>query len=1650
MHIEDIQLKQGDAYLSNPNLKRANTSIQWTEEQIIEFLKCKKNPVYFAKNYIKIVNVDDGLISFNLWPFQEKLVSNFHKNRFNICKMPRQVGKALALDTPIPTKNGWTTIGKIQIGDKILSPSGNEVSVTFKTETMINHQCYKIYFDNGEEIIADTDHLWEVNNSQWKTGKRVINTSEIYLKYSNKKTRTFYIESAKPIIADDKVLPVKPYLLGIWLGGNNSLIESECPKLDEELKKINIIKDKHIPQIYLRSSVEQRLELLRGLMDSNGKITKTKSFEFCEKNYDFIHQFVELLSSLGIKSKISKKIINNDCSYNVRFITEEIVFNLQRKLKTINFDIKELKHHKRHYIKKIEKVESVPVACIQVDSEDHLFLCGKTFIPTHNTTTVISYLLHYVVFNDNVNIGILANKASTSREILSRLQLSYENLPKWMQQGIISWNKGSLELENGSKIIAASTSASAVRGMSFNIIFLDEFAFVPNHIADDFFASVYPTISSGKKTKVIVVSCVTDDSFILTPKGIYEMSEFVNYEKPENPVIGYEVENYQVYGHNGVKNGNILVNSGFHDTKIISSSSSSIECSLRHPWFVCDNGKYDWKKTSELTGKEYIAIEYGHDVWDDNDELPQIDLTKYINTIPLEKINSRFAYLLGLFISKGSLKYNSNGEKIFRDIAITCDYDICGVFKELGLTYTCNDNRNYTFSSEFVCDILQELGFDLSKKDHEKEIPKRLFRMSRENIIHMIRGIIGDNDSNKNKETINIDLSSKKLIFQIRAILNNFGILSTYNTSSLQHGIELNESMSEKYYELIGFSLERRHLNDSYPDDIIPYSKDIILSLEKTHLNDYRKILQSITLVDDCKNNHHFSRKFLLKNELFFRSLNNPIINELFEYVSDKIKWEPIVNIEDHKNKVYDFSLKETGDKWCHSVLFNNILGSNTPKGMNHFYRMWHDAERGKNQFVATEVHWTEVPGRDQKWKEETIANTSEEQFRAEHLCEFLGSVGTLISPSKLKCLTYEDPEKRSEKGLDVYKNPEKESDYLITVDVARGIGNDYSAFIVFDITKFPYKIVAKYKNNEIKPMLFPSIVEKIAKAYNHAWVLAEVNDIGEQVANILHFDLEYDNILMCSMKGRAGQIVGSGFSGRKSQMGVRMTSAVKKLGCSNLKLLIEDDKLLINDYDIISELTTFIQKHNSFEAEEGCNDDLAMCLHKNTKVVTENGIKTIKWIVDKKYSGKVLSIDSNNKFTWSNVIGHSSRLNKNKKWINIQGKSRNVLTCTSDHKIAYIEDIFNPEIKYTEAENMLGKYNVILPENGFHKSNPLFNETQISALVGTLLGNSLLTKSGKLVCAHEKSKENYANHKRNLFNSKLRIQNKNNKITFWIDGFANEHTRFFRDQLYQSGKKSIKNILNFIDEISLSYWYMDSGNVIDDSLMLCADNFTYEDNELLVDMLKKKFNIESDIVKIINTNLKTKKVSEKYRITINSENSDKFFKLVSPYLIDSMRYKLPEKYHSIEIKKLNTKCLDFGSEKITKILDKNITGFESRLYDITVENTHNFIADGMIVHNCLVIFAWLVAQSYFKEMTDNDVRKRIYEENKNEIEQDMSPFGFIADGLEEFTTPTIEMNTGDTWILADKKNNNQTLEVWNLDEYGDVSSEWSYMWDYT
>mgnify|MGYP003112495556 FL=1 len=266
-----------------------------------------------------------------------------------------------------------------------------------------------------------------------------------------------------------------------------------------------------------------------------------------------------------------------------------------------------------------------------------------------------------------------------------------------------------------------------------------------------------------------------------------------------------------------------------------------------------------------------------------------------------------------------------------------------------------------------------------------------------------------------------------------------------------------------------------------------------------------------------------------------------------------------------------------------------------TPKGMNHFYKMWVEAEEERSNFIPLAVNWWETPGRDEDWKLQQIANTSEESFDQEFACNFLGTSNTLINANTLRNLAFVRPIFQKQ-GFDQYEEIKPGHEYVITVDTARGVEGDYSAFVVIDVTQIPYRVVAKYKDNKISPMMYPELIYNVANNFNQAFILVEINDIGEQVASVLYRDLEYENLFITAMRGRAGQRVGGGF-GKNAQLGVRTTKQVKRIGCSTLKDLVEDQKIIIEDFDVIEELSNFISKKESYEADEGHHDDLAMCL---------------------------------------------------------------------------------------------------------------------------------------------------------------------------------------------------------------------------------------------------------------------------------------------------------------------------------------------------------------------------------------------------------------------------------------------------------------------
>ena len=270
------------------------------------------------------------------------------------------------------------------------------------------------------------------------------------------------------------------------------------------------------------------------------------------------------------------------------------------------------------------------------------------------------------------------------------------------------------------------------------------------------------------------------------------------------------------------------------------------------------------------------------------------------------------------------------------------------------------------------------------------------------------------------------------------------------------------------------------------------------------------------------------------------------------------------------------------------------ILLTSTPLGYNHFWKFWNEAEKGNNGFVPMFIPYHRIPGRDEAWAEEQLKLLGELKFNQEVLCEFLGSSNTLVSAKTLGAMSSIDPI-HTKDGLDIFEEPIDGHIYAMGVDTARGVGGDYSAFTVLDVTEAPYKLVAKYRDNKIAPMLFPNIVAKVGTDYNKAYILVEINDIGQQVADILHMELEYDNILT-TVKTALKQYLSPGF-GTKTQRGVRMTKQVKRQGCFALKSLLEEQKLLVFDAETISEFSTFIEKQGSWQADEGYFDDLVMSL---------------------------------------------------------------------------------------------------------------------------------------------------------------------------------------------------------------------------------------------------------------------------------------------------------------------------------------------------------------------------------------------------------------------------------------------------------------------
>jgi len=273
------------------------------------------------------------------------------------------------------------------------------------------------------------------------------------------------------------------------------------------------------------------------------------------------------------------------------------------------------------------------------------------------------------------------------------------------------------------------------------------------------------------------------------------------------------------------------------------------------------------------------------------------------------------------------------------------------------------------------------------------------------------------------------------------------------------------------------------------------------------------------------------------------------------------------------------------------------LLMTSTPNGLNHFWKTCKGAEEQTNGYEFVKVMWNDVPGRDDSWKNETLEalDFDQEKFNQEYCCQFLGSSGTLIDSAKLKELAPSRPI-LEQNNICQYEAPIEGHTYAMTCDVSRGKGLDYSTCNIIDITSMPYKQVCTYRDNMVTPIDFTAVIYRLGRLYNECAVLIEINDIGEQVSDTLLMDYGYENMLSTESAGRAGKRISAGF-GKNVDSGIRTTKSVKAVGCSILKMLIEQNQLILQDFETIQELSRFSKKGVSYEAESGSHDDLVMNL---------------------------------------------------------------------------------------------------------------------------------------------------------------------------------------------------------------------------------------------------------------------------------------------------------------------------------------------------------------------------------------------------------------------------------------------------------------------
>ena len=825
------------------------------------------------------------------------------------------------------------------------------------------------------------------------------------------------------------------------------------------------------------------------------------------------------------------------------------VYFIQNYVKIVNIDLGLVTFKLYPYQQSI--VES---AC------DNRFVICKMPRQCGKTTTIVGVILWHTLFNENYNVAILAHKAAQSREILSRIQFAYEHLPKWLQQGVVEWNKGNIELENGSKILASATSSSAIRGGSFNCISGNSnITILFDNKEFDITIDQLNILLANSSRNINIINNEIQDILLdevdldVFREQIHKMV-LSNNNQRKNPLSTNNRQilnrvsshNSKMYGRNG-RNHKFSISS--NKRTYISSSSinkNDFRKQYKEEITFCIQPNDQWQTRNHVEN-ELVRSNVLYK------RIVQITKRPYDREISFQRNKNQ-----NVESSQGKNSFRGNEtETIYCDEREKCAQNYGMETKNFFSPYRNEKNQN---------------SFGQSKQEPRKNT-KNCGKTPRNEKNGRIQEKNERSSQGKNSLEQRIEIKTANGFKKFRGIRKTLKqpviqlILSCGNSIICTPNHKISTTLGWKEAKGCGGF----YVNTQYGHSIV----DSIINANSTDVFD-------ILHVED--ENSFYANNILVHNCIYL---------DEFAFVPNNLQ-------EQFFASVYPTISSGSSSK---------VLITSTPNGLNLFYKLWADSQDGKNDYKGIEVHWSETPGRDEQWKQQTIRNTSEQQFRVEYGTEFLGSSNTLIDPAKLQTLVFTYPIKTVSyfgSDLKVYTAPIKNNKYIITVDVAHGAGLDYSICQVIDITYVPYKQVATYKNNTIHTLVFPDVIRNIAIYYNEALILVEINDIGKQVVDSLHYDLEYEGILTVDKSIAAGQKLTGGF-GTRTQMGVRTTTQVKRIGCSNLKTLIESDKLLLCDFDTINELFRFVSTRNTFQAEDG-NDDLVM------------GLVLFSWLINQPY----------------------------------------------------------------------------------------------------------------------------------------------------------------------------------------------------------------------------------------------------------------------------------------------------------------------------------------------------------------------------------------------------------------------------------------------